>query len=298
MSQTVGTSVDPPGAAEPLSADGPLSPDFHFRIEPSRRWHVLEVGELWRHRELLYFLAWRDIKVRYKQTVLGAAWAVLQPFLTMVVFSVVFGHVAKIPSEGVPYPVFAYAALVPWTFFSNALTVGSNCIVQTPDLITKVYFPRLLMPAASVLGGLFDFAIAFVVLLGMILYYGIAPGPEVVLVLPLLLLAVVTALGATFWFSALNVKYRDVQYAVPFIAQVWLFITPIVYPSSLVGEPWRTVLGLNPMAGVVEGFRWALLGTSPTPGPLVLVSIAAALLFFLSGLFYFKRSADSFADVI
>jgi homopolymeric O-antigen transport system permease protein len=216
----------------------------------------------------------------------------------MVVFSIVFGHFAKIPSEGVPYPVFAFAALVPWTFFSNALTLGSNSIIQTPDLVTKVYFPRLLMPAASVLGGLFDFAIAFVVLLAMIAYYGIVPGPQALLVLPLLLLAIASAFAVTVWFSALNVRYRDVQYAVPFIAQVWLFATPIAYPSSIIPQPWRTVFGLNPMAGVVEGFRWALLGTEPAPGLLVLASIGTALLFLLSGLYYFRRSEDSFADVI
>jgi lipopolysaccharide transport system permease protein len=291
--------VDVAVAVEPLSAAERLgSTDFHVRIEPSRRWQALDMRDLWRHWELLYFFTWRDIKVRYKQTVFGAAWAVLQPFLTMVVFSVVFGQVAKIPSEGVPYPLFAFAALVPWTFFSNALTLGSNTIVQTPDLITKVYFPRLLMPAASVLGGLFDFAIALAVLFGMIFYYGKAPGADVVLLVPLLLLAVVTAFGATLWLSALNVKYRDVRYGVPFLAQIWLFVTPIVYPSSLIGEPWRTVLGLNPMAGVVEGFRWALLRTTPAPGPLVAASIGAALLFTLSGIYYFRRAEEGFADII
>jgi lipopolysaccharide transport system permease protein len=290
--------VDLPVAAESLPATEGPSAEFHVRIEPPRRWHALDILDLWRHRELLYFFTWRDIKVRYKQTLLGAAWAVLQPVLTMVVFSVVFGHLAKFPSEGVPYPVFALAALVPWTFFSNALTLGSNVIVQTPDLVTKVYFPRILMPAASVLGGLFDFAIAFAVLLGMTFYYGIVPSPEVLLLVPLLLLAVATAFGATLWFSALNVKYRDIQYAVPFLAQVWLFSTPVAYSSNIFPEPWRTVLGLNPMAGVVEGFRWALLGTSPAPGLLVLASIGAALLFLVSGLFYFRRAEHGFADVI
>jgi len=284
------------------SGEAANSPEWgeshHVRIEPSRRWQALDIRDLWSHRELLYFFTWRDIKVRYRQTVLGVAWAVLQPFLTMVIFSIFFGRVANIPSEGVPYPVFAYAALVPWTFFSNSLTLGSNYIVQTPDLVTKVYFPRLLMPAASVLGGLFDFVIAFGVLIGMIFYYGIVPGPEIVAVLPLLLLTIVTAFGATLWFSALNVKYRDIRYAVPFIAQVWLFVTPIVYPSSLVGEPWRTLLGLNPMAGVVEGFRWALLGTEPAPGPIVLLSSVVALLLVVSGLVYFRKGEDGFADII
>jgi lipopolysaccharide transport system permease protein len=298
MSQKAGTSVDLPLAVESPPADRSPSADFHVRVEPSRRWYALDTRDLWRHRELLYFFAWRDIKVRYKQTVFGAAWAVLQPLLTMVVLTIVFGHFANVPSEGVPYPVFAFAALVPWTFFANALTLGSNSIVQTPDLITKVYFPRLLMPAASVLGGLFDFAIAFVVLLGITFYYGIVPGPEVVFLVPLLLLAVATAFGATLWFSALNVRYRDVQYAVPFLVQLLLFATPVAYPASLASEPWRTLLGLNPMAGVVEGFRWALLGTSPAPGPLVLASCGTALLLLVSGLYYFKRGENSFADVI
>jgi lipopolysaccharide transport system permease protein len=298
MTQRAGTSAELASAA-PITVEAtPELPDGPTRIEPSRRWQALDVHALWQHRELLYFFAWRDIKVRYKQTAFGAAWAVLQPLLTMVVFSVVFGHVAKIPSNGVPYPIFSFAALVPWSFFSNALTFGSNAIVQTPDLITKVYFPRLLMPAASVLGGLFDFAIAFLVLLGMTLYYGKIPGPEAILVLPLLLLAVATALGATLWLSALNVQYRDVRYAVPFLSQIWLFVTPIAYPSSLIGEPWRTVLGLNPMAGVVEGFRWALLGTAPAPGPLVLASSGAALVLLISGLYFFRRVEDNFADII
>jgi len=299
MTQRAGTSVDPSVAVESLPPAARGAPnDVHFRIEPSRRWQSLDFGDVWRHRELLYFFAWRDIKVRYKQTVLGAAWAVLQPLLTMLIFSVVFGHFGKFKSEGAPYPVFALAALVPWTFYSNALTLGSNVIIQTPDLITKVYFPRLLMPAASVLGGLFDFSIAFVVLLGMTFYYGIVPGPEVVLLLPLLLLAVVTALGATLWFSALNVKYRDIQYAVPFLAQIWLFATPVAYSSNLFPEPWRTVLGVNPMSGVVEGFRWALLGTSPAPGPLVAASVGTAVFFFVSGLYFFRRNEDRFADFI
>lgn len=298
MNPRAGASVDLLAAEAPPAADRLVSADFHVRIEPPRGWHALDVRDLWRRRELLYFFAWRDIKVRYKQTVFGAAWAVLQPVLMMVVFSVVFGHFAKLHSEGVPYPVFSLAALVPWTFFSNSLTLGSNVVIQTPDLITKVYFPRLLMPAASVLGGLFDFVIAFVLLLAITFSYGIVPGPEVVLVLPLLLLAVITAFGATLWFSALNVKYRDVQYAVPFLAQVWLFSTPVVYSSSLFPEPWRTILGLNPMAGVVEGFRWALLGTTSAPGPVVLASVGAALFLFVSGLYFFRRSEDTFADVI
>jgi lipopolysaccharide transport system permease protein len=274
----------------------PLGPAI--RVEPSRGWQVLEPKDLWRSRELLYYLTWRDIKVRYKQTVLGGAWAVLQPFLTMVVFSLFFGHLAQIPSEGVPYPLFAFAALVPWTYFSNSLTLSANSLIGTPDLVTKVYFPRVIMPAASVFGGLLDLALSFVVLLGLTFYYGIVPGVEV-LVLPLLVgLEIVTALAVALWLSALNVEYRDVRYAVPFLAQLWLFVTPVAYPSSLVGEPWRAVLALNPMTGVVEGFRWALLGTSPAPGVEVLVSAGAALVLFVGGLFYFRRVEDEFPDVI
>jgi lipopolysaccharide transport system permease protein len=299
VNERTGASVDLPAAVEsPAVADHPLPSDFHFRIEPPRGWRSLDLRDLWLHRELLYFFAWRDIKVRYKQTVFGFLWAILQPFVTMVVFTFVFSRVANVSSDGLPYPVFAFAALVPWTFFSNALTLGSSYLIQTPDLITKVYFPRLLLPAASVLGGLFDFAIAFAVLLGMTFYYRIVPGPEVVFLIPLLLLLVATALAATLWFSALNVKYRDIQYAVPFLAQIWLFATPVAYAASAVPEPWRTLLGLNPMTGVVEGFRWALLGVEPAPVTIMLLSGAATLVFVLSGVYYFRRSEDSFADVI
>jgi lipopolysaccharide transport system permease protein len=267
-------------------------------IEPSRGWRNLDTRDVWRHRELLYFLTWRDIKVRYKQTALGAAWAVLQPFLTMLIFSVFLGRLAHIPSEGVPYPIFAFAALVPWMFFSNALTLGANSLVVTPELVTKIYFPRVIMPAATIFAGLADFMIAFVVLLGMTAYYGIAPNPEVVFIVPLLLLAVVTALGVALWLSALNVEYRDVRYATPFLVQLWLFATPIAYPSSLVHGAWRIVFGINPMAGVVEGFRWALLGTSPAPGAMLLVSSGAALVLLATGLLYFQRVEGRFADVI
>src|SRR5919198_2660553 len=266
--------------AQPPPRHAPLGPT---RVEPPSGWRSLELKDLWKHRELLYFLTWRDIKVRYKQTALGASWAVLQPFLTMIVFSIVFGHLAKIPSEGVPYPVFSFAALLPWTFFSNALTLGANSVVVTPDLVTKIYFPRVILPAASVFGGLIDFVISFAVLLGMTFYYGIFPGPEALVLLPLLLLAVVTALAVALWLSALNVEYRDVRYALPFLVQFWLFATPIAYPSSLIGEPWRTVLGLNPLAGVVEGFRWALLGTATRPGPIVLASSLVACVLLLTG---------------
>jgi lipopolysaccharide transport system permease protein len=267
-------------------------------IAPSRGWRGLEAHDLWWHRELLYFLTWRDVKVRYKQSVLGAAWAVLQPFLTMLIFSVFFGHFAQIPSDGVPYPVFSFAGLVPWTFFANSMTTGANSVILTPELVTKVYFPRVMMPTAAILAGAFDLAIAFVVLVAMMIFYGIVPGPEALFVLPLLLLLFVTTLGVALWLSALSVAYRDVQSALPFLLQMWLFATPIAYPSSLVPLPWRTLMGLNPMAGVVEGLRWALLGTQPAPGPLVWVSAAAALVVFVTGLLYFQRVEGRFADVI
>ena len=267
-------------------------------IRPRPGWVPLDFRELWAYRELLYFLVWRDIKVRYKQTVLGAAWAVIQPFSTMVVFSLFFGKLAKIPSDGVPYPIFSYAALVPWTFFAYGLSQSSNSLVGSANLITKVYFPRLVVPISAVLGGVVDFVLAFTVLLGMMLYYGIVPTANVVWLPALLLLAFVTALGIGFWFSALNVKFRDVRYVLPFVVQFWLFATPIAYPSSLLPEPWRVLYGINPMAGVVEGFRWALLGTETAPGPIIAVSSLVAVGLLVGGVFYFRRMEKTFADVV
>lgn len=286
-SETVG-NVSPPSIREDVPT---------IVIRPSRGWATLNLRELWAYRELLYFLVWRDIKVRYKQTVLGAAWAVLQPFFTMVVFSIFFGRLAQVPSDGIPYPIFAYCALVPWSYFAGALDRAGNSLVGSSHLITKVYFPRLAIPISAVLAGLVDFGIAFVVLLGMMLYYGIAP-TVAVLTLPLfLLLAVLTALGVGLWLSALNVQYRDVRFTIPFLTQVWLFATPIAYPSSLVPEQWQALYGLNPMAGVVEGFRWALLGKAP-PGPLLAVSTVVVVLLLIGGLYYFRRMEKTFADVI
>ena len=283
---------------EPHSMAGePPRPSISI-ITPPRRWPVPDLGELWAYRELLYFLVWRDIKVRYKQTALGAGWAILQPLLTMVVFSLFFGRLARMPSDGVPYPVFSLAALVPWTFFSYGLTQSANSVVADQQLVTKVYFPRLAIPVATVLSGAVDFALAFLLLLGLMLCLGIFPTLNALWVLPLLLLAFVTALGAGLWLAALNVQYRDVRYTVPFLTQFWLFATPIAYPSSLLGEPWRTVYGLNPMVGVVEGFRWALLGTDTAPGPVIAVSSLAALLLLLGGAVYFRHMEDTFADVI
>ncbi|NLF12097.1 MAG: ABC transporter permease [Anaerolineaceae bacterium] len=257
----------------------------------------LELRDLWHYRDLLYFLVWRDLKVRYKQTVLGAAWAVIQPFFTMVVFSVFFGRLGRIPSEGMPYPIFAYAALVPWTYFANALTQASNSLVDQQHVITKVYFPRLLVPLAPIVAGLADFGIAFVVLLGMMLFYGVAP-TVAIWTLPLfVLLAIATALGVGLWLSSLNVQYRDFRYTVPFLVQFWLFATPIAYPASLVPERWRALYGLNPMAGVVEGFRWALLGQQ-APGPLLLVSVIMVAALLVGGLYYFRHMEETFADVV
>jgi lipopolysaccharide transport system permease protein len=269
-----------------------------LRIAPSRGWVPLKLGELWAYRELLYFLVWRDIKVRYKQTALGASWAIIQPFMTMVVFSLFFGHLAKMPSDNVPYPIFAFAALVPWTFFANGLSQSSNSLVGASNLITKVYFPRLIVPLASVAAGFVDFVIAFVVLLGMMLYYGLVPTLNIVWLPLFVLLAWISALGVGLWFSALSVTYRDVRYIVPFLTQFWLFATPIAYPSSLLHEPWRTVYGLNPMVGVVEGFRWALLRTNTAPGAAVVVSAVVALLVLVTGALYFRRMERNFADTV
>jgi len=268
------------------------------RIEPSSGWVSFRLGELWDYRELLYFLVWRDIKVRYKQTALGATWAVLQPVMTMLVFSVFFGKLAKVPSDGIPYPIFAYAALLPWQLFAFALSESSNSLVGSQNLIQKVYFPRLVIPIAGVLAGLVDFAIAFVLLLGMMAYYGIHP-TAAILVLPVFIVfAVAAALSVGLWLSALNVQFRDVRYTIPFLTQFWLFATPVAYPSSLVPEKWRALYGLNPMAGVVEGFRWALLGKSTSPGPLLWVSVAAVILLLVGGLAYFRRMEKTFADIV
>jgi lipopolysaccharide transport system permease protein len=267
-------------------------------IEPGSSSIASQLGELWQYRELLYFLVWRDVKVRYKQTALGAAWAVLQPFMTMVVFSVFFGYLAKMPSDGIPYPVFAYCALLPWSLFAHALTESSNSLVNNQGLITKVYFPRLIVPIAPLFVGLVDFGIAFVVLLFLMAYYGLVPGPAIFLLPFFIFLAMATALAVGIWLSALNVQYRDVRYTIPFLTQLWLFATPVVYPSSLLPEPWRTLYGLNPMAGVVEGFRWVLLGRTGAPGLLLVVSILAVLVLLVGGLWYFNRMEQTFADVV
>jgi len=280
----------------PENPNTTISPTYHIR--PSKGWSTINFKEMWEYRELFYFLMWRDIKVRYKQTALGATWAIIQPLFTMLVFSLFFGKLAKIPSDGIPYPIFAFAALVPWTFFSNGLSSASNSLVGDANLIRKVYFPRLAIPISTILSGVVDFFLAFLLLLGLMLYYKIMPTSNIVWVPLLLLLALVTALGVGLWLSALNVKYRDVRYTLPFLTQFWMFATPIAYPSSLLGEPWRTIYAINPMVGVVEGFRWALLDTDTSPGPMIFVSALVALVILLSGFYYFRSMERYFADLI
>jgi lipopolysaccharide transport system permease protein len=275
-------------------------------LRPSRGWSALNLIDLWRYRELIYFLIWRDVKVRYKQTALGASWAIIQPFVTMVVFTILFGNLAKMPSDGIPYPLFSYTGLLPWGLFTKALSDAGRSMITNRSMITKVYFPRLAIPLASVLSGLVDFALAFVVLIGMILFYNYNPNLEyqvvltpAILTLPLfLVLALITSLGVGLWLSALNVQYRDINYIIPFLTQFWLFITPIAYPASMIPEKWQLLYALNPMAGVVEGFRWALLGADTAPGPMVAVSALIAVILMVTGLYYFRRMERTFADEV
>ena len=287
---TVTGSLDSPSLAADVTSS--------TIIRPSSGWASLGVKELWEYRELLYFLIWRDIKVRYKQTVLGAAWVVIQSFFMMIVFSLFFGRLAGAPSDGIPYPIFVYCALLPWQLFAHALAESSNSLVANERLITKVYFPRLVVPISAVLAGLVDFAVAFIVLIAMMAYYGIVP-TLAVFTLPLfILLAVMTALGVGLWLSALNVQYRDVRHTLTFLTQFWLFATPVAYSITLVPESWRAVYGLNPMAGVVEGFRWALLGKAEGPGVMLAVSVGMVVLILVGGIYYFRRMEDTFADLV
>ncbi|MGH7368438.1 MAG: ABC transporter permease [Candidatus Rokuibacteriota bacterium] len=258
----------------------------------------MNLAELWEYRELLYFLVWRDLKVRYKQTVIGLAWAVIQPLFTMIVFSIFFGRLAGLPSDGVPYPIFYYTALLPWTYFANALTQASNAIVAHQQVITKVYFARVLLPVSAVLSGLADFAVASAILFAMMLGYGIVPTWNILWLLPLLLLAILTAMAVSLWLSALNALYRDVRYAVPFVLQFWMFASPVAYPASLVPDHWRWLYGLNPMAGVIEGFRWAIAGAGPAPGPMLAASSAVVLIVLVGGFFYFQWMERTVADVV
>ena len=269
-----------------------------LRIAPSQGWWELPLSELWDYRELLYFIVWRDIKIRYKQTAVGAAWAVLQPLLTMLVFSLFFGKLAHVPSDGMPYPIFYYSALLPWMYFAAALQNATTAIVDNQKVITKVYFPRIALPLAAVLASLVDFGISFLMFLALMVYYGIHPTAAVVWFPAFLLLAVMTALGVGLWLSALNAIYRDVRYVMPFLIQFWMFASPVAYPSSLVPEKWRWLYGLNPMAGVIEGFRWSLVGRGAAPGTMVFVSAGVVVLIFLGGMAYFQQMETTVADVV
>jgi lipopolysaccharide transport system permease protein len=267
-------------------------------IKPSRGWSSLGLRDVWEYRELLYFLVWRDLKARYKQTALGAAWAVIQPLVTTIIFTVIFSYLARIPSEGIPYPIFSYAALLPWNYFAHSLDRVSNSVVNSAQLITKVFFPRLVIPISAVLSGLVDFAIAFMLLIVLMVYYGFRPTAGLALLPAFVLLAMITALGVGLWMSALNVYYRDVKYVTSFLIQVWMYATPIIYPVSMVPERFRLLYGLNPMMGVVEGFRWALLGHTSAPDSSVAVSSLVAAVVLVSGALYFRRMERTFADVV
>ena len=276
----------------------PLQEPHVLRITPPSRWWVLPFGELWEYRELLYFLVWRELKVRYKQTAVGAAWAVLQPFLTMLIFSLFFGKLAHIPSGGLPYPVFYYSALLPWMYFAASLQNATNKIVENQNVITKVYFPRLILPISATLSGLVDFGISFLMFIAIMVYYRIHPSWAVLMLPVFLLLAVLTALGMGLWLSALNAIYRDVRFVVPFLVQFWMFASPVVYPSSLVPEKWRWLYGLNPMAGVIEGFRWSLAGSGDPPSRMLLASSAVVVAVLFGGLMYFQKMETTVADVV
>lgn len=269
-----------------------------MRIEPTYGWGKLNLQAVWEYRDLLYFLAWRDIKVRYKQTALGSAWAIIQPLTTMVVFTIIFGQLAKIPSDGIPYPIFSFCALLPWNYFAGAFGRSSGSLVGSAHLISKVYFPRLVIPISSLLSGLLDFAIAFLMLIGLMFWYGIVPSIAVLWLPAFLLMAVAIALGVGLWLGALNVLYRDVQYLVPFLSQIWMYATPIVYPASMIPGQWQLLYGLNPMVGVVEGFRWSLLGKGVVPGPMLTISILVTVILLVSGALFFHRVEKTFADVV
>lgn len=296
MSDMIFTEATPSTAVSAPSVEQSELP--HTRIEPSKGWISLGLRDLWQYRELLFFLTWRDIKVRYKQTALGASWAVIQPLFTMLVFALFFGRLAKVPSDGIPYPLFSYTALLPWQLFAYALTQSSNSVVANERLITKVYFPRLVVPLSSILAGLVDFVIAFTLVIGMMVWYGVRP-TWAVLTLPFFVIfAMVTALGVGLWLSALNVQYRDVRYTLTFIVQFWLIASPVAYSSTLVPARWRPFYGLNPMAGVIEGFRWALLGKAQAPGMILWVSVVVVAFVLVGGLYYYRRMEKTFADVV
>ena len=267
-------------------------------IEPKKGWVPLDLREIWTYRELLYFLTKRDIKVRYKQTVLGGLWAIIQPFFMMVVFTLFFGRLAKVPYDGIPYPIFVYAGLLPWTYFANALSASGNSLVGSANLITKVYFPRLIIPASASLAGLLDFFVAMIVLGAMMIYYQFAPNISILLLPCLVSLTFLCAVGVGLWLSALNVEYRDIRYVIPFLIQLWMFVSPVIYPVSMLKEEYRWLLALNPMGGVIEAYRSSLLGHMPVNWFLLSLSTIIILILFISGLYYFRRMERSFADVV
>ncbi len=288
-------------ASSDTIASSHVRSDVKLRIEPQKGWQPINLAELWHYRELLWMLAARDLKVRYKQTALGAAWAIIQPVFTMIVFSIFFGKLAGIATKvenGIPYPVYTFCALIPWQLFATSLTNAGNSLVGSQNLITKVYFPRLVIPISSIISGLVDFAIAFVILIILMAWYGIYPGPAIWTLPLFILLAFTSALAVGLWLSALNVEYRDIRYVIPFLTQFWMFASPIAYPAKIVPEAWQWVYGLNPMVGVVEGFRWALLGNVTAPGPMIWVSTATIIVLLVTGAFYFRRMEENFADRI
>ncbi|MHA2404109.1 MAG: ABC transporter permease, partial [Candidatus Kariarchaeaceae archaeon] len=268
----------------------------------SKGWFSLQIGTIWQYRELLYFLVWRDIKVRYKQTALGVIWVILQPFVSMVVFTILFGYLLGVPSGDVPYPIFSYAALLPWNYFASSINKSSTSLISNTNLVTKVYFPRMIVPMSSILSGLIDFGFGFLILIGLMLYFAVPPSPTALILPAFLLLAMLTALGFGLWLSSLNVRYRDVNYLVPFIIQIWMYLTPVIYGVDLIPEPYRFLLALNPMTAVVEGFRWALLSpyleSSQAPGFVLLFSFLISILVLISGVIFFRRTERTFADVI
>lgn len=299
--ETLNPLTAAPAGADQAKETKPSALDLPDRplvsIRPSKKWVALNLRDLWAYRDLLYFLTWRDVKVRYKQTALGAAWAIIQPLFTMLIFTLFFGKLAGIPSDGVPYPLFAFAALLPWTFFSNAVTNSGNSLVGSANLITKVYFPRLIIPAAAVGAGLVDFVVAFALLAALMIWYSVVPSTSVLLLPALLLLLTMLTLGVGMWLSALNVKYRDIRYALPFCIQLWMFATPIIYPLSMVPPKWRWLMIINPLTGIIEGFRAALFGRS-LDGRALAISILVTALVLVYAAYSFRRMEKSFADVV
>jgi lipopolysaccharide transport system permease protein len=302
MTRAVDPAIEPGGdvAARLRTAPGDAPPleAGEILIAPQHGWMPLNLRELWEHRELLYLLVWRNIKIRYKQTVLGAAWAVIPAVMTMVVFTLIFGHLAHLASDGSPYALFSYCALVPWTYFSNAVTAASTSLVENERLVTRVYFPRLLVPLSAALSGLLDLVVAFLLLVALALAFGVFPTVRILAIPPLVVLTAAAAFAVGMALAALNVFYRDVRYVIAFLLQFWLFATPVAYSSSIIPDAWRPLYGLNPMAGVVDGFRWAMLERAPAPGITLVMSVVSVAILLTAGLYYFRRVEDSFADVV